>query len=74
MEAIPNYQLIIGNITGPHRGTPDIAADASPNSGVAVYSTTACNGWCQVGGTSVASPVFAGIVNAAEQLHQPYRV
>ena len=65
MEAFPNYQLIIGNITGPHRGTPDIAAVADPNTGVAVYSTTGCGGWCQVGGTSVSSPTLAGIVNAA---------
>ena len=64
-EPLPNYQLIIGNKTGPKRGTPDYAADADPNSGVAMYSTTGCGGWCQVGGTSVASPVLAGIVNAA---------
>jgi subtilase family serine protease len=65
MEALPNYQLIIGNRTGPHRGTPDWAADADPNSGVGVYSTTGCGGWCQVGGTSLSSPLLAGIVNAA---------
>ena len=65
IEPLPNYQLIIGNITGPHRGTPDIAAVADPNTGVAVYSTTGCGGWCQVGGTSVSSPTLAGIVNAA---------
>lgn len=65
MEPLPNYQLIIGNKTGPHRGTPDWASDADPNSGVAVYSTTGCGGWCQVGGTSVSSPTMAGIVNAA---------
>jgi len=65
MEPAPNYQLLIGNIIGPHRGTPDWAADADPNSGVAVYSTTGCGGWCQVGGTSVSSPTLAGITNAA---------
>src|SRR5271165_4374870 len=65
MEALPNYQLIIGNIAGAHRGTPDVSADADPNTGVAVYSTPVCHGWCQVGGTSVSSPVLAGIVNAA---------
>lgn len=65
MEPLPNYQLIIGNKTGPKRGTPDYSADADPNSGVGVYSTTGCGGWCQVGGTSVSSPVLAGIVNAA---------
>src|SRR5271165_2652889 len=65
MEPLPNYQLIIGNKTGPHRGTPDWAADASTSSPVAIYSTTGCGGWCAVGGTSVSSPVLAGIVNAA---------
>jgi len=70
MEAVPNYQLIIGNITGPHRGTPDIAADASTSSPVAIYSTTGCNGWCAVGGTSVSSPTLAGIVNAAGSFRQ----
>ena len=64
-ESLPNYQLIIGNRTGPHRGTPDWAADASTSSPVAIYTTTGCGGWCAVGGTSVASPVLAGITNAA---------
>jgi len=65
MEALPNYQLIIGNLAGPHRGTPDWAADASTSSPVAIYSTTGCGGWCAVGGTSVSSPTLAGITNAA---------
>ena len=65
IEPLPQYQLILGNKLGPKRGTPDIAADASPNSGAAVYSSTACNGWCQVGGTSLASPLLAGIINQA---------
>ena len=64
-EALPQYQLILGNKIGAHRGTPDISADADPNTGVAVYSTTGCGGWCQVGGTSVSSPTLAGIINAA---------
>ena len=65
MEHLPNYQIIVSNNTGPFRGTPDIAAVADPSTGVAVYSTTGCGGWCQVGGTSVSSPMLAGIVNAA---------
>ncbi len=65
MEAVPSYQFIITNLVGPKRGTPDLAADADPASGVLVYSTTGCGGFCQVGGTSVSSPVLAGIVNAA---------
>jgi len=64
-EPAQQYQLLIGNITGPHRGIPDLAADADPNSGVDVYSSSYCGGWCVVGGTSVASPTLAGITNAA---------
>ncbi len=64
-EPLPNYQFIISNIAHTHRGTPDLAADADPASGVAVYSTSYCGGWCQVGGTSVSSPVLAGIINEA---------
>lgn len=62
-EPAQQYQLYIGNKTGPHRGTPDWAADASPTSGAAVYSTTGCGGWCQVGGTSLSTPLLAGIIN-----------
>ncbi len=64
-EKIPAYQNGISSIVGTHRGTPDIAAVADPNSGVAVYSSSYCGGWCIVGGTSVASPVLAGITNQA---------
>jgi subtilase family serine protease len=46
------------------RQTPDISADADPASGVAVYCQY-CGGWMQVGGTSVASPLLAGVVNIA---------
>ena len=65
MELLPQYQFILSGKIGAHRGTPDYAADADPGTGVGVYSTTGCGGWCQVGGTSVSSPVLAGIVNAA---------
>lgn len=65
MEPAQQYQFYVSNRTGPHRGTPDWSADASPASGVAVLSTTGCGGWCQVGGTSVSSPVLAGITNSA---------
>jgi len=65
MEPQPQYQFIVKNLTGPHRGTPDWASDASTLSPVAIYSTTGCGGWCAVGGTSVSSPTLAGITNAA---------
>jgi kumamolisin len=64
-ESRPSYQNIIKGIVGSHRGTPDISAEASPVSYVAIYSEYGCGGWCGVGGTSVASPTIAGIINAA---------
>ena len=60
-ESIPGYQNAISTIVGTRRGTPDVAADADPSSGVWVYAYPS---WYIVGGTSVASPVWAGIVNS----------
>jgi len=64
-ESRPSYQSAISQIVGSKRGTPDVAADADPNTGVWVYNVPYCDGWCIVGGTSAAAPVWAGIVNAA---------
>ena len=48
------------------RQTPDLSFDADPNSGVWVYDSYGSEpGWMIVGGTSVASPSLAGIVNSA---------
>ena len=64
-ENRPSYQNGISGIVGGKRGTPDIAAVADPNTGVWVYNTPYCGGWCIVGGTSASTPIWAGIVNAA---------
>jgi kumamolisin len=61
-EARPSNQSAISTIVGSKRGTPDVAADANPSSGVWVYASPY---WYIVGGTSVATPVWAGIVNSA---------
>jgi kumamolisin len=47
------------------RQTPDLAFNSDPASGVYVYDTFGYGGWVIVGGTSVASPSLAGIVNAS---------
>ncbi len=52
--------------TGCHsaRGVADVAADANPNTGAAVYDTTkyqGLHGWYTVGGTSLASPLIAAV-------------
>jgi kumamolisin len=61
-EGRPSYQSSISTIVGSARGTPDVAAVADPKSGVWIYDS-AGGGWMVVGGTSVASPVMAGITN-----------
>jgi len=64
-ETRPSYQpFSIGSM----RGVPDVSAVANPATGVWVRDTHVSpqgEGWFVVGGTSVASPVVAGIVNAA---------
>ncbi len=67
-EPIPTYQSVISAIVGSSRGTPDFSFDANPASGVSVYDSTSyqgLSGWLVFGGTSVASPSLAGIVNLA---------
>ena len=60
----PSYQQTIAGIVGSARGVPDISAVADPSTGVWVYDS-GNGGWLVVGGTSVASPLIAGIVNAS---------
>jgi len=70
-EPIPSYQSGIASIAGKFRATPDISSDANPNTGVWIYDSFPYEGtyysssWYIVGGTSVASPTIAGIINAA---------
>jgi kumamolisin len=64
-EARPAYQDIIENLVGNFRGIPDISFDGDPATGVAVYSSSYCGGWCIAGGTSIGAPALAGVVNSA---------
>jgi len=49
-----------------NRMIADVAADADPSSGVAVYDTYKfVHGWSVFGGTSVASPIIAAVYNLA---------
>jgi subtilase family serine protease len=66
--ARPAYQNGISSTVGASRGVPDIAAIANPSGGVWVYSGLN-GGWVIVGGTSVASPVEAGIMS-----YQGYKI
>ena len=65
----PSYQQAVAGVVGTMRGTPDVSLVANPASGVWVFDTTPYNGeplnWVVVGGTSVASPATAALVNNA---------
>lgn len=63
-EPRPSYQNGIAGIVGNFRGYPDVASDFCCT---AIYLQ---GSWGSVGGTSWASPTFAGIVNAAGSRHQ----
>ena len=50
----------------PNRGIPDVALDSNPDTGVWVYAPSPGNGysaWYILGGTSVATPLMAAIMN-----------
>jgi subtilase family serine protease len=65
----PRYQDSVRQTVGDARGVPDIAMSASISGAVLVYeSFTGIPGlWGPGGGTSAASPLFAGIVAIADQ-------
>lgn len=47
------------------RGVPDVAADADPSTGLAIYLG---GQWTLAGGTSAAAPVWAGLMAIADQM------
>jgi kumamolisin len=67
--ARPAYQNGISATVGGHRGVPDISSDANPVTGVWVTCGAGCGSppgtWFILGGTSVASPSVAAMVNGA---------
>jgi subtilase family serine protease len=64
LEPRPSYQSKLSSTVGNYRGVPDLSFDSNPVTGVWVYDSNA-GGWNIVGGTSVASPSLAGIINSA---------
>lgn len=65
--SMPNWQRTFGltSLSNGYRATPDVAFNASPDSGVSVYITDPFTGegnWHVVGGTSLGAPCWAGIL------------
>ncbi|MGO9963925.1 MAG: S8 family serine peptidase [Acidimicrobiales bacterium] len=65
----PSYQNGVESIVGQHRGVPDVSMSAACNGSVDAYQSFPGEtpGWYPVCGTSVATPLFAGIVALADQ-------
>jgi len=55
---LPSYQ---SGIKSARRALPDVAYDADPNTGYAVYDSSGSNGWVVVGGTSAGVPQWAAL-------------
>ncbi len=68
LETRPSYQSKISTVVGGYRGVPDLSFDSNPMTGVWIYDSN-LGGWNIVGGTSVASPALAGIINAAGKFY-----
>jgi subtilase family serine protease len=65
----PPFQTGVANVVGSHRGTPDISMTSAVNGAAWVYgSFPTAGGWNLVGGTSEATPIFAGVVALTDQL------
>ncbi len=71
--SIPTFQLLNGTSiavanggSATVRNVPDVAADADPNTGYSIYCPgLSCEGigWGAVGGTSLASPIWAAMIS-----------
>jgi subtilase family serine protease len=56
-------------LAGDQRGIPDISMDASCQSAVVIYASFVRTGrWSGICGTSLATPLFAGVVALADQV------
>jgi subtilase family serine protease len=69
VETVPLYQVPFQS--SGRRGFPDVAYNADPNSGFAVYDSTPYHGfvgWIQVGGTSAGAPQWAALIAIANSI------
>jgi subtilase family serine protease len=68
--ARPQFQEKVRSEVGGTRGVPDLSLSAARNGAVVVHFTFVRpeSPWHVAGGTSVASPLFAGVVAIADQL------
>jgi subtilase family serine protease len=70
----PSYQNSVAYVVSGDRGTPDVSMSAAVDGGANVYLGFTSSpdigivpGWYIIGGTSEATPLFAGVVAVADQ-------
>lgn len=66
----PSWQDGVSSVTGAGRGVPDVVMDGSCDSGVAFFGSfypAGTSDWQRICGTSLATPLFAGVVAMADQ-------
>ena len=49
------------------REVPDVASDADPRTGMAVFCSCFMGGWAKIGGTSMSSPLWGALAALADQ-------
>ena len=69
LNTAPSWQTATSNWSstgcGTGRAMNDVSADADPNTGAAEYDSYGYGGWVQMGGTSLAAPIIAGVYSLA---------
>jgi len=67
LESKPSYQVNVTQSSS-HRTNPDVAYDANPYSGFAVYDSYIGGfGWGQYGGTSAGAPQWSALIAITDQ-------
>ena len=66
-EAAPAWTSGVQPTSAVRRGVPDVAMDGDPNTGMSIY--TASTGATAIGGTSLSSPLAAGVWARMIQTH-----
>lgn len=69
VQSKPGWQAGAVSQSSTLRATPDISMVANPNTGVAIYDSWdyPSSPWLQIGGTSLATPLWAGLIALADQ-------
>ncbi|HTA37937.1 MAG TPA: S53 family peptidase [Candidatus Acidoferrales bacterium] len=70
MFALPAWQAGVAGTVSRGRNSPDVALDADPYSGFALYFTGSWNTqFNPIGGTSLSSPIFGAAVTEIDQMN-----